>query len=106
MNELEVRSIFAENLKKLRKKKGLSQLKLSNEMQMSFTFINDIENCKKWVSPYTIAKFATFFDVPISTFFITENENKENIISTVFINTLCEEVIKTVKNIKERFKEK
>lgn len=106
MNELEVRSIFAENLKKLRKKKGLSQLKLSNEMQMSFTFINDIENCKKWVSPATIAKFATFFDVPISTFFITENENKENIISTVFINTLCEEVIKTVKNIKERFKEK
>ena len=75
-------------------------------MQMSFTFINDIENCKKWVSPDTIARFATFFDVPISTFFITENENKENIISTVFINTLCEEVIKTVKNIKERFKEK
>ena len=74
-------------------------------MQMSFTFINDIENCKKWVSPDTIAKFATFFDVPISTFFITENENKENIISTVFVNTLCEEVIKTVKNIKERFKE-
>ncbi len=105
MNELEVRSIFAENLKKLRKKKGLSQLKLSNEMQMSFTFINDIENCKKWVSPDTIARFATFFDVPISTFFITENENKENIISTVFVNTLCEEVIKTVKNIKERFKE-
>ena len=82
MNEIEVRKIFAENLKKLRKQKGLSQLKLSNEMQMAFTFINDIENCKKWVSPETIARFATFFGVPISTFFqddfdVTKNNNEK-----------------------------
>ena len=69
MEEIEVRRIFAENLKKLRKQKGLSQLKLSNEMQIAFTFINDIENCKKWVSPETIARFATFFGVPVSAFF-------------------------------------
>ena len=46
MEEIEVRQIFAKNLKQLRKQKGLSQLRLSNELQMAFTFINDIENCK------------------------------------------------------------
>ena len=39
---------------------------------MAFTFINDIENCKKWVSPETLARFATFFGVPVSAFFSNE----------------------------------
>lgn len=106
MKEMEVRRIFAENLKKLRKQKGLSQLKLSNEMQMAFTFINDIENCKKWVSPETIARFATFFDVPVSSFFITEGENTNNgNLNTDFIvKTISDEVAKTISEVGERFK--
>lgn len=106
MEEIEVRKIFAENLKKLRKQKGLSQLKLSNEMQMAFTFINDIENCKKWVSPETIARFATFFDVPISTFFQDDFDetmnNKER--TNFIIKTISEEVTKTIIEVGERFK--
>ena len=106
MEEIEVRKIFAKNLKKLRKQKGLSQLKLSNEMQMAFTFINDIENCKKWVSPETIARFATFFDVPISTFFQDDFDetmnNKER--TNFIIKTISEEVAKTIIEVGERFK--
>lgn len=106
MEEIEVRKIFAKNLKKLRKQKGLSQLKLSNEMQMAFTFINDIENCKKWVSPETIARFATFFDVPISTFFQDDFDetmnNKER--TNFIIKTISEEVTKTIIEVGERFK--
>ncbi len=103
MKEMEVRAIFAENLKKLRKQKGLSQLKLANEIQMAFTFINDIENCKKWVSPETLARFATFFGVPVSAFFTADNENSGNTISNLFVNTLCDEVVKTIKDVGERF---
>lgn len=106
MKEMEVRRIFAENLKKLRKQKGLSQLKLSNEMQMAFTFINDIENCKKWVSPETIARFATFFDVPVSLFFITdgENTNNGNLNTDFIVKTISDEVAKTISEVGERFK--
>jgi len=106
MEEIEVRKIFAKNLKKLRKQKGLSQLKLSNEMQMAFTFINDIENCKKWVSPETIARFATFFDVPISTFFQDDFDetNNSNEKTNFIIKTISEEVTKTIFEIGERFK--
>lgn len=104
MEEIEVRKIFAENLKKLRKQKGLSQLKLANEIQMAFTFINDIENCKKWVSPETISRFATFFDVPVSTFFSTENEKSEIKNTDFIIKTISDEVIKKILEVGERFK--
>lgn len=107
MEEIEVRKIFAENLKKMRKQKGLSQLKLANEMKMAFTFINDIENCKKWVSPETIARFATFFDVPVSSFFISENKpstNNNNFDTDFFVKTISEEVTKTIFEVGERFK--
>lgn len=103
MEEIEVRTIFAKNLKKLRKQKGLSQFKLANEIQMAFTFINGIENCKKWVSPETLTRFATFFEVPVSAFFAAENENQENVISDVFVSTICDEAVKTIKNVEERF---
>ena len=105
MEEIEVRKIFAENLKRLRKQKGLSQLKLSNEMQMAFTFINDIENCKKWVSPETIARFATFFEVPISVFFQNDIEKSidANLNTDLLIKTISNEVTKTIFEVGERF---
>lgn len=103
MEEIEIRQILANNLKKLRKQRGLSQLKLSNEIKMAFTFINDIENCKKWVSPETLARLSTFFDVPVSYFF-QENENyKVSINNEVFLKTLTDEVSATINNISKRF---
>ena len=104
MEEMEIRQIFADNLKKIRKQRGLSQLKLSNEIQMAFTFINDIENCKKWVSPETLARFSTFFEVPVSYFFQdNENEINRNITDEVFIKTISEEVTKTIQSGRKRF---
>jgi len=106
MEEIEVRRLFAENLKKLRKLKGLSQLKLSNEMQMAFTFINDIENCKKWVSPETIARFATYFEVPVSSFFQSDDKkvNSKNQNTEFLVKTISDEVTKTILKVAERFK--
>ncbi|MBE6348039.1 MAG: helix-turn-helix transcriptional regulator [Spirochaetaceae bacterium] len=105
MDELEIRQILANNLKKIRKQKGLSQLRLSNEIQMAFTFINDIENCKKWVSPETLARFSTFFDVPVSYFFQNdiEEESNKNINNEVFIKTITEELSKTITDVSKRF---
>ena len=105
MEEIEVRQIFANNLKKLRKQKGLSQLKLSNEIQMAFTFINDIENCKKWVSPETIARLATFFDVPVSSFFEIDNDIDNTSHIDFLIKTISDEVSKTIMEVGKRFKE-
>ncbi len=106
MKGIDVRKIFAENLRNLRKQKGLSQLRLANEIHMAFTFINDIENCKKWISPETIAKFATFFEVPISSFFILDQESSHdnNLDTDFFVKTISDEVTKKIFEVGERFK--
>lgn len=63
MTEKDIKGLFGYNIKRLRKSKGLSQMELANRLDMHFTFISDIENGKKWVSPETIAKIASLLNV-------------------------------------------
>lgn len=102
MESIEVRQILADNIKRLRKQKGLSQLKLAVELDLAMTFVSDIENCKKWVSPETLAKLASFFDVPVSELFsspsLSQNDN-----SKMFIKILSDELHNTIENVKNRF---
>ncbi|ULQ60966.1 helix-turn-helix domain-containing protein [Brucepastera parasyntrophica] len=51
---LNVSEIFGDNLRRLRHKQKLSQLELSARSGLSHTFINNIENGKKWISPKTL----------------------------------------------------
>lgn len=102
MTEKEIRQIFGENLKRLRKLKGLSQLKLANELQMAMTFLNDIENGKKWISPATLSKLSTFFQVPVSDFFILD-KSESHTDAKLIVQTLQDEIIQSFENVKERF---
>ena len=70
MNNSEVKKLFGYNLKRLRKQKKISQIELSEKVDLAFTFISDIENGKKWVSPETIEKLSKFLDVEIYQFFL------------------------------------
>lgn len=106
MTEMEVRKILAQNLKKLRKQFGLSQQKLANEVQMAMTFINDIENCKKWVSPETLAKFSVFFNVPVGALFAEETSSEESRYKPQkenFIKIITEELHRTIDKTAEKF---
>jgi transcriptional regulator with XRE-family HTH domain len=58
MTEEDIRSLFSENLKRLRGRLGLSQFALADKADLTHNFVNDIENGKKWVSPKTLAKLA------------------------------------------------
>ena len=73
MEENEIRFLFGKNLKRLRKMKNLSQMEFSNKVEMAFTFISDIENGKKWVSPETLSKFSKALEVEVYQFFLPEN---------------------------------
>lgn len=104
MTENEVRKIFAENLKRLRKQRGLSQLKLANELQMAMTFINDIENCKKWISPETLSRFATFFCCSVSDFFLSTPKEDASLISTeAFAKVLSAELNDTILRVNRQY---
>ena len=79
MSEINIKKLFGYNLKKIRKERGLSQLELATRLDMHFTFISDIENGKKWVSPETISKLAKELNVQPFSFLLPENfEIKEN----------------------------
>ncbi|GHT64730.1 hypothetical protein FACS1894110_04980 [Spirochaetia bacterium] len=94
-NEMDIRLLFAKNLKHLREQRHLSQMELSSLSGITFNFINSIENCKKWVSPKTIATFATALKVKPHQFFIDEklwNASERDI----YLDNFSNEILKWV----------
>ncbi|MDR1444473.1 MAG: helix-turn-helix domain-containing protein [Treponema sp.] len=69
---MEIRRMFARNLKRLRELQNISQLELSSMTGLTHNFINDIENCKKWISAETLAKFSAALNVKPYQFFLSE----------------------------------
>ena len=72
MEEADVRRLFGYNLKRIRKLKGISQQQLAEMVEMAFTFISDVENGKKWVSPESIAKFTAALSAEPYQFFLPQ----------------------------------
>lgn len=75
MTESEIRDLFGHNLKRLRKARNISQIQLAEKTGMAFTFINAIENGKKWISPESMAKVATALNVEAYQFFMPKDYN-------------------------------
>lgn len=71
MTEKEIRTLFGHNLKRFRKEKDISQMQLAEKADLTFNFINDIENGKKWISPNTLAKLSSALDVQPYHFFLS-----------------------------------
>lgn len=65
--------IVGNNLRNLRKKRNLSQLEMSAKTNLSHTFINNIENGKKWVSHKTLAIFCRELNAYPFEFFLTDD---------------------------------
>jgi transcriptional regulator with XRE-family HTH domain len=57
-DERTCRELLSRNIKRFRERLGFSQLDLSLELEISTTFLSDIETCQKWVSPKTLGKIA------------------------------------------------
>lgn len=61
--------IFIENLRTLRKQKGLSQLRLSEMAGLSSSIVGDIETGRRNPTLTTIGKLAEALDVPVHQLF-------------------------------------
>ncbi|GHV92916.1 hypothetical protein AGMMS50268_34190 [Spirochaetia bacterium] len=64
-DESECRELLSRNIKLYRSRLGFSQLDLALELDISTTFLSDIETGKKWVSPKTLALIAKVLKVDI-----------------------------------------
>jgi transcriptional regulator with XRE-family HTH domain len=69
--------LLARNLKRLRELQHISQLDLSTMTGLTHNFINDIENCKKWISPESLAKFTAALGVQPFQFFLSKFHTDE-----------------------------
>jgi len=65
VKETEVRQILSFNIKQFRKRKGLSQAKLAERMKISTNYLSDIETCRGWVSPLSLAKLAGALEIEV-----------------------------------------
>ena len=64
-DERKLRKTLSANIKKYRGELGLSQEKLSEQVNLSDQTINDIEGCRTWVSDKTLVKIARALKVEI-----------------------------------------
>jgi transcriptional regulator with XRE-family HTH domain len=60
-----LRRILSANIKKGRKRLGISQEKLAEMTDLSAQTINDIEGCRMWVSDKTMVKLAKALDIEV-----------------------------------------
>ncbi|MDR2900911.1 MAG: helix-turn-helix domain-containing protein [Treponema sp.] len=84
MTDKEIRELFSKNLKRIREIQGISQLNLANMAGLTHTFINDIENCKKWISPETFSLLCNALRVEPFHFFLSEKNLSDSDKQAVF----------------------
>lgn len=79
---------FAENLRKLRKSRKLTQEKLAELVGVDFRYISFIENARSFPSCELIERLATALNVSYSEMFVSEQEFSEKELRTNFTNII------------------
>ena len=102
MVESDIKRNFGNNLKFFRKERNISQMQLAEKADVTFNFINDIENGKKWISPATLSKLCNALEVQPYQLFLDfsqkiHSENKDfSELSDDLINQIAVIIQKTL----------
>ena len=72
MDEECLRELLSQNIKRFRQKKGWSQAKLAEEMDISTNYLSDIERKRGWVSPFSLVKLANALEIEVFELFVPE----------------------------------
>jgi transcriptional regulator with XRE-family HTH domain len=106
MESGELREILSLNIKKERKKLGLTQEKLAEIAELSSQTINDIEGCRMWVSDKTIIKLARALHIEAYQMLIPIMPCETPAMNASCNNTLLFDLEdRVIRNIRQQFKE-
>ena len=96
--EKDCRAILSRNIKRYRNRLGLSQLHLALELEISITFLSDIENGKKWVSAQTLSKLAKALKIDVYELFKPEQNIRDDVSAAVaqYLDDVDETFIKSI----------
>ena len=70
MKSSEIQTRLAENLKRIRKQKKLTQFELAEKAKISDETIKNIELCKTWTSEKTLSQITDALEIDIHTLFL------------------------------------
>jgi transcriptional regulator with XRE-family HTH domain len=70
MEEKELRSVLADNIKKYRIRRGWNQLHLSEQIGISANYLSVVETGKGWVTPLTLVKLAKALEIEVFELFM------------------------------------
>ena len=99
----DIQTLFGNNLRQIRRKNNLSQMGLSDKTGKSHTFINNMENGKKWASPETLCALCNELNVPAYEFFLTDDIRKEN--SAINIKSKHTQLLENIREMVSRYGE-
>ena len=106
MESEKLREILSCNIKKERKKLGLTQEKLAEIADLSSQTINDIEGCRMWVSDKTITKLARVLHVEAYELLVPAKPSDTPITGACgSSNLLFDLEDRVIRNIRQQFKE-
>jgi len=117
MEEKELRTVFGENIKKFRNRRGWNQLLLAEKLDISANFLSEIETGKGWVSPLTLVKLAKALEIEVFELFMPnlpatadqnepETERMKRFVNdlTIALNVSTAEVLKnTVAKVSKEY---
>ena len=86
MDGTSIRQTLAQNIKRFRETRNMSQADLAFDAGISIPFLSDIERGNKWPSPETIAKIARALKIESYQLFspsIRVNEENKELISKI-----------------------
>ena len=83
MNELVLRKLLSQNIKRHRQRKGWTQATLSEKMGISVNYLSDIETGRGWVSPVSLANMANALEIEVFELFKPETVASVDLRNTV-----------------------
>lgn len=83
MDEAGLRSVLSQNIKRFRQRKGWTQAKLAEKMDISTNYLSDIETKRGWVSPFSLIKLAIALDIQVYELFKPEESSSADVLSVV-----------------------
>ncbi|MDR2729830.1 MAG: helix-turn-helix domain-containing protein [Treponema sp.] len=94
---IDIKEIFAENLRKIRRKRGLTQEKLAEKAGMSLQYLALLELSRKFPSGEMLERLATALDIETYELLaVTSSANNE-------LELLRNDIIREVKTLNESF---
>lgn len=99
MEELDIKSRLSNNLKNIRKEKGLSQFELAEKANISEQTINSIESKRLWPSDKTLSKITTALEIDIFKLFFPEKDS--GFPSKELDTDLSHSVVQSIRNLVE-----